>query len=172
MKLKILENDLIKKESGLTLIEMLLAAAIFAIGILGIVGIQGVLLRGNDFTDSMTTAKFLAGDRLSTLLFTAYTQTSLDLCGGSSFCHSDVDAGGGIYTPIPGSGPPIPLNNQGHIEAQGRWTRDWDIQPAPAPWNSSAKLIRVRVQWNDRPLDGGNLGRDREMIFSSILAQP
>jgi type IV pilus assembly protein PilV len=59
-------------ESGLTLLEVLVAMAIFAIGLLGVVALQTTAMQGNATSIKMTRAVQLAGEQIESLLTLDY----------------------------------------------------------------------------------------------------
>jgi len=110
-------------EKGLTLLEMLIAAAIFSVGLLGIIGLQGSILLGNDFAGSNTVAKSLATDRLNSILFTVWSSPYLQDCVPlDSYCYRDIV--GGNYTPVPDDSGAnhANLNELGQIDSRGRFS--------------------------------------------------
>ena len=66
------------KERGFTLIEVLIAVAIFSIGILGVGTMQLRSTKGNTNARIGTEASVWAQDRVETLMLLAYTHTDLD----------------------------------------------------------------------------------------------
>jgi len=66
-------------QKGLTLVEILIGLIIFAIGVLGIVSMQIISVKGGGFSNDMDQAGTLAQDKLEDLKNLAYA----DLNGGS-----------------------------------------------------------------------------------------
>jgi type IV pilus assembly protein PilV len=58
---------------GFTLVEILVAMVIFLAGMLGIAGLTIVIVRGNMFSNMLTTATFLAQAKIEELQGTPYT---------------------------------------------------------------------------------------------------
>lgn len=61
---------------GFTLVETLVAVVIFTVGLLGIAGLTLVIIRGNTFSNMVTTATVLAQDKLEDLRHTDYSALS------------------------------------------------------------------------------------------------
>ncbi|MDP2167716.1 MAG: prepilin-type N-terminal cleavage/methylation domain-containing protein [Thermodesulfovibrionales bacterium] len=55
---------LLKTESGFTLVELLVALTILAVGMIGILGMQVFAIRGNAFASNMTVAENIAQQKL------------------------------------------------------------------------------------------------------------
>jgi type IV pilus assembly protein PilV len=55
------------KETGFSLIEVLIGVIFLAVGLLGMAGLQGTSVRGNFFSHNLMQATYLAQDRLELL---------------------------------------------------------------------------------------------------------
>lgn len=89
-----------QRSSGFTLVEVMIALVILAIGLLGIATLQIVSIRGNAFSSEMTYAAMLAQERLEilrNLIFTA-TATDPDLAAGPHALPPAVGDKGVSYT--------------------------------------------------------------------------
>jgi len=65
-------------QSGFTLIEVLIAVAIFTIGILSVNAMQIASIKGNASANRITESTSWASDRIETLLGLNYSDTDLD----------------------------------------------------------------------------------------------
>ena len=106
------------KERGFTLIEVLIAMAIFSIGILGVGTMQIRSTTGNTSARIRTEASIWAQDRVETLMLLPY---------GSS---PALDIGPA------GIGPPL------HQVTEGLYTVQWDVS---AGVTANTKIIQVTV---------------------------
>ena len=62
-----------RKENGFTLIEVVIACAIFAMGIMGIYGLTAWIQRANDFSNKMTTATAMAQANLEQVMANSFS---------------------------------------------------------------------------------------------------
>ena len=60
-------NKMIKKQNGFTLIEIMIALVILAVGLLAMASLQVSSIRGNFFSHHLTQASYVAKDRLEFL---------------------------------------------------------------------------------------------------------
>ena len=65
-------------KSGFTLIEVLIGLSILTVGILGVASMQISAIRGNNFSDSTTTALILAEQKMEDLLSKNYDDGDLN----------------------------------------------------------------------------------------------
>jgi prepilin-type N-terminal cleavage/methylation domain-containing protein len=75
------KNIIMKERSGFTLIEVMIALTILAVGLLALATMQIVSIRGNAFSTEMTYATMLAQSRLEQLRNTPYA--SIPPTGGT-----------------------------------------------------------------------------------------
>jgi type IV pilus assembly protein PilV len=123
-----------RNEHGLTMIEVMIAIAIFSIGILATMALQTGSTRGNTKARYLTSASTYAADRLERLVQLPYTHA--DLTGG---LHSPaLDADG------------IDNNFNGAVDEPG------ESGPLQLTWQVTddspivrTKTVRVDVVWRD-----------------------
>ncbi|MCI5136460.1 MAG: prepilin-type N-terminal cleavage/methylation domain-containing protein, partial [Candidatus Electrothrix sp. AW2] len=72
------------QEEGFTLIETIIAMAIFTIGILGLFGMQTAAIKENLAANSISTSSTWAADRVEALLSLKYTDDDLAVTGACS----------------------------------------------------------------------------------------
>ena len=114
-----MKNKRTRKAEGFTLLEVLAALVILAVGLLALAGLHVTSLRGNVFSQHLTRATLMAQDRLEFLK--NLPLSSKQLVGGK---HDDQQ-----FTP-PGSGM--------------SFARTYTVTEA-----DSMKTIQYTVLWND-----------------------
>uniref|UniRef100_UPI004057C632 type IV pilus modification PilV family protein n=1 Tax=Candidatus Electrothrix sp. TaxID=2170559 RepID=UPI004057C632 len=113
---------------GFTIMEILIAMAIFAIGILGVAKMQISATMGNSSSRTLTEAVFFAQSRLETLLALPYDHNDLkDVNGNALSGLDDEDTGAD------------------HGDTQDIYTLSWNI--ADDEPVEDAKRIRIIVTW-------------------------
>jgi prepilin-type N-terminal cleavage/methylation domain-containing protein len=108
-----------KKEQGFTLVEVMIALAIFSIGILGVAAMQTSSVTGNASAMGYTEGSTWAMDQVERLLNLPYTHANLDPAS-SPFSTTSPD---GVYTinwtvTQPG---PIPKTKQVVVTVSWQW---------------------------------------------------
>ena len=137
-------------EKGFTIIEVMIALAIFSIGIMAAWALQTGSTRGNTKARHLTSAATWASDRLERLIQLSYT-------------HADLTAG--VHAPaLDADG--IDNNHNGLIDEPG------ESGPLQLTWQVTddspivrTKTVRVDVVWRD-PL------RDKSLSLVSYKANP
>jgi type IV pilus assembly protein PilV len=66
----------LKDVGGFTLLEVMITVVIFAVGLLGLAGLQIVAIKGNSFGQQMSVASTLAQNQLEQLRRTSYSSLS------------------------------------------------------------------------------------------------
>ena len=92
-------RSLFSRKSGFSLIEVLIALVLFAVGMLGLGGMQLISIRGNAFSQKITQATVLTQNKLEELKRLPFVDSSLSIgrhdegtLGSSTFSRSyDVE---------------------------------------------------------------------------------
>ena len=79
-----------KKENGFTLIEILIALTIFAVGMLAVAAMQDSAIKMNSTADKLTHLATWGMDKIEELSALTYTDPSLDSSGNP---HQEVTGG-------------------------------------------------------------------------------
>ena len=120
MKRLSFKKNSLGNENGFTMIEILIAISIFAVGMLAVASMQVSGIHGNSTANTLTGAAAWAADTMETLLVRPYD-------------HIDLDPGG-----------PYPYPEG----TQGRYTIEWTVQQDVVMLNT--KTITVNVSYSDR----------------------
>ena len=113
-----------KYDSGYTLIETMIAIAIFAIGFLAIASLQIAASKTNRAGSDYTQATTIATDRMERLMALPYDDGDLD----------------------PAANPhPAPPDDQ-----QGKYNIQWDVTETDlnADGTNDAKIVNMTITWN------------------------
>lgn len=138
MKKGVKKNLLVNDSSGFTLIEVMLALVIFAVGLLAVAYMQISAIRGNDTAFEFSKALTLAQSKIDKLTALPYDDTMLDDADGDGTNQDSDDDG---------------LDDNTTATADGSETIDskyslfWNVA-VDEPVNN-AKKIRIIVQWQD-----------------------
>ena len=95
---------------GFTLVEIMIAIFILVIALLGLISVTVMVIKGNSFSKTMTTATTLAKDKMEELKNTAYGS----LAGGTDTAES-------IYTRTWTVTNNSPAPNMATIEVKVQW---------------------------------------------------
>ena len=87
------------EQDGFTIIEVLIAMAIFAIGILGVAAMQLTSVKGNTSAATLTANTFVGVDRVETIMSVDYDNTT-DLSPGA---HTPAQTADGVDNDSDGS---------------------------------------------------------------------
>ncbi len=114
-----------KREKGFTLVEVMIAVAILAFGILSIASMQTSFMYGNTLANRLTEGTSWAGNKMEELLTIPDTDTQL-----SSGTHGPETVMSGV----------------------SRYDINWEVIDSVDPSNplEDAKLIIVTVTWQDK----------------------
>jgi type IV pilus modification protein PilV len=110
-------------EKGFTLMEVLIAVAIFSIGILGVVALQSGSIRGNTSARGVTDIAVIASDCLEMLRSLPYNDPALDADVGVFNLAQDDDDVDNDY-----DGFIDEANEAGPITVQYTVTGDWPLE--------------------------------------------
>ena len=137
-------------ENGFTLIEILIAMTIFAIGILAVGAMQISAIKGNTFSNDLTEASTIAQDQVELLISKDFSDPDLVDVNGDKTAGIDnpnrttVITGGNALLPVGGAGQ---ADHGQVMNVQGlNYMVYWNI----ADLSSFAKQIRVIVAWNNK----------------------
>jgi type IV pilus assembly protein PilV len=112
-----------KNEQGFTMLELLIAIAILAIGLLGLATLQSTSIKENRDSKEMTTAVFLAEKKMEELKSSTFNAAPLNI-GASTDSNN-------------------PMNGSG--AAGGIFYRSWNVQNYLG--SNNMKQITVSVSW-------------------------
>ena len=84
-----------RAQTGFTIVEVLVAVAIFAIALTGIASLLGTTVRANGLAAQLTAATQLTQDKLEELRNTPYTAVA---SGADSTGLTETGESGGVYT--------------------------------------------------------------------------
>ena len=102
----------LRNHKGFTLVEIMIAIFILVIALLGLISVTVMVIKGNSFSKTMTTATTLAKDKMEELKNTGYGSLA-----------SDTDTVESIYTRTLIVTPDSPAANMKTIEVKVEW--DW-----------------------------------------------
>lgn len=150
--------DFRNETRGFTLVEVLVAILVFALGVLAINRLQMSTITTNTYTSQLSYATNLAHDRMDGLLSLAYDAAALNdtnLSGTNQDSNSDgIDDDDQDNTTdgirlfglnLTGASADFSAESPSH---QGTYTISWNVAVnVPIP---ETKTVRVIVQWRDR----------------------
>jgi type IV pilus assembly protein PilV len=131
-----------RNEKGFTLIEVLIAISILAIGLLAVASMQGSASKNNVLAGSRTEATTLAAEQMETLLSLAWDDALLSDADGDDAAGLD-NAGF--------DNDPSTQGDADHQLVRGRYTIYWNVVDNAIIDNT--KTINLIVTWSDY---GGN----------------
>jgi type IV pilus assembly protein PilV len=132
-------------EKGFSLIEILIAITVFAIGILAIGKMQIAAIKGNSFANDLTKATTLAQDRMEKLIGLSYIDPLNNDTNGNGDTGLDADANATVD----------------HNDVDGMYNIFWNIaENCPI---DNTKKIRVIVTWKDK-------GEQKKVKITSMKA--
>ncbi len=114
----------VKGNTGFTLIEVLIALVIFAIGILGVAALQSGSIRGNTSARGVTDIALIATDRLEMLRSLPYDDPALS--AGVHVLNQETDRVDNNYNGL--IDEDMPANETGPLTIQYTVTTDWPIE--------------------------------------------
>ena len=119
-----MKSILEKNQKGFTLLEFLMATFILSFGLLALINLQWMAIRGNSDSKEMTRAIFLAEQKMEALKNTPYSSLTL----GTTQDNSN------------------PMNGLG--QAGGIFSRSWTVQNYES--SSFMRQITVNVSWTSK----------------------
>lgn len=161
--------NIIKKESGLSLLEVLISVAILSVGLMAIASMQINTMQGNDRSESITDSLFISQDIAESLIRMDFDDNQLDDTNPANWNGAANDFAD-LSQP-----PPAPLvdtdfpsaevrdmNNPANVIngiQYGVVTYIQDDTPAP-----NVKTIAVAVTWTDQAR--------RYIIYRTVVGNP
>ncbi|PXF60359.1 MAG: hypothetical protein C4B58_00550 [Deltaproteobacteria bacterium] len=140
-------------EKGFTLIEILIAMAIFAFGILAVAAMQIKTIQGNSFAGGITGASSVAQNKMEELITLPFTDAQLDDINGDGDAGLDkptkneVLAAGNVLIAADGvAGSPDYAQQITGPDGIRNYYVYWNVSPV----GNSRKSIKVIVIWNER----------------------
>lgn len=154
-------------QAGFTLIEGMIAAAILLVGLLALVGMQGMALSKNVDASELAQVTILNADIMERIKFNR----------GRALAYQNIDTGNAATQP-PGTQPMARgdyaqwqtlLTNSRMSNARGlvSVTR-LDPNPTLNPTTLNQFLVTVRINWN--ATGAGGIARNRTVMFAAVLA--
>ena len=141
---------MIHGQLGFTLLEVLIAICVLTIGLLGVASMQVSAMRGNFFSDHVTTALCLAEDKMEDLM-------------GRDFVDDDLvdktPGNNGSLDSITNVDFEEKVNVAGQVTAGGPYHRIWNIADSTNP---EMKTVTVIVSWD----------RDRHRVTLTSCINP
>jgi len=131
---------LTSSKAGFTLIEVLGALTIFAIGILAVASMQISAINGNATANRLTTALTSAMDRVETLMALPYGNADLAGAAAPGTAHAPAAGDDGVDNDGDGS-----IDEVG--ETAGLLTITWTVVETAG---ENFKTVTVRANWTDR----------------------
>jgi len=124
------------RQSGFTLLEVLIGISILTIGLLGVASMQVSAIRGNHFSERVTTGLYLAEDKMeelmrrsfSDVLLSDFNDEPLDTIDAAKVDHEEA------------------IDATGQVVAGGPYRRIWNVLESTGP---DIKTITVIVTWDN-----------------------
>jgi type IV pilus assembly protein PilV len=147
------EISLLKHSGGYTLLEVLLAVTIIAIGVLGAAGLAGTAIRSSFHSQSITRSVNLAQDRIESLQSVDYENLELDDTTGRADLRRDCSGPTGpasrpVYTCTPTTST-ITIGDKPYVWSYTVIYIDLDNNGTANPTADKLKRIDVTVTWTD-----------------------
>jgi prepilin-type N-terminal cleavage/methylation domain-containing protein len=128
-------NTMLHNEKGFTLMEVLMAMVIAAVGLTGLAMMQGYAIEGNDKGNKYLQATYLAQRQLEAV--------KNGMVNGVAVNFDAVDMVNNPEGTVLQVGAPENVDEEGN--PGGEFTRSWDL----ASYTQWSRLININVQWTD-----------------------
>lgn len=155
--------SIIKNENGFTLIEVMIAMVILAIGLLGVAKMSLTAIQGNSSARGFSEATVFGQNKMEDLISLDYTDPGLSDADGDG-TGQDTSADGGVVNGIDNDDEGVAVDGNANFglddlvapdgselktgATNTQYTISWNIAiDRPA---THAKHIKVYVQWNDK----------------------
>ena len=155
------------QQAGFTLIEGMIAAAILAVGLLALAGMQGIALSKNVDASELAQVTILNADIMERIKFNR----------GRALAYNNIDTGNAVTQPL-GTQPmargdyaqwQAVLNNSRMANVRGLvLVTRLDPDPTLNPITLNQFLVQVRINWT--ATGTGGVARNRTVMFASVLA--
>jgi prepilin-type N-terminal cleavage/methylation domain-containing protein len=156
--------DIIKKDTGFTLLEVLIAMFVLAVGLLAVASMQITTIEGNDFSLDMTEAVILAQDEAENLATLDFDDAQLSDAVPGNW----VGAPTNDFSDLSPMDPNFPnaevldMNNPANLINGVQYNIATYIEDnTPAP---NVKTVAVVVDWTVRT--------PRQVIYRMTIAEP
>lgn len=139
MKGRIIQNILLKKGDGFTLLEVMVALVILSVGLLGLAALQLVAIKSNAFSGEMTYATMLAQQHAEILKSRAFTDS--DLTAGE---HTAMGSSKGVqYTVAWNVTDNAPDTDMKTINLTVQWT---SLRQGTSDQSAGQKTVTARLR--------------------------
>lgn len=148
------------RQSGFTMVEMLIAMTILSIALIGLAKISTSVIRTNSFSESYTIATTLAQDKLEEIMNLNFFNSALDDLTAAN------NSAAGLLSVAATDVQETQVDENGVAGAGGIFTRSiniWDRTDIENP--ATRKDIAVIVSWLDA------LGKTRKVTVSTIKSR-
>lgn len=134
-------------EAAFTLIEVLIALVVFAVGILGVALMQMTAIRGNNIANQVSEASVFATDQLERILTWEYNDPRLNSANNNPVYAWNEET----------------RTADGHrSDASGRYNAYWEVTDNSPTMNS--KTIDLRVVWERK-------GEQKRLSLTAVKAR-
>jgi type IV pilus modification protein PilV len=138
MRCRIIQGLLIKRNEGFTLLEVMIALVILAVGLLGLAALQLVAVKSNAFSSEMTYATMLAQQHAEVLKSLPFTDTKL-----TQGSHTEPGSSKGV-----------------------QYTVTWNVTDnVPA---TDMKSVNVTVQWLSLRQGAAGQTEDQQTVTATL----
>ena len=141
--------DTLGRQQGFTLLEILVALTIFAIGLLGIAGLQVRAIQFNSGSNQRTTVESVARMVMEDILARSRFSDAFQSSNTGVVCYFRRDTSqtpapytGEIFLDLPGTTVPTDATDDYSIEGSGDFTAEVDIAPLTSS-NAADATVRV-----------------------------